>query len=69
MNLKTATHLATILCAIRLVTGSIWAPIPERAPLKVPDNIHDEDQLLAYFEAWRAAYRPGTYRPIRTPIS
>ncbi|MFM0148900.1 serine hydrolase [Paraburkholderia sp. RL18-085-BIA-A] len=40
---------------------------PQRAPLKVPDNIHDEDQLLAYFEAWRAAYRPGTYRTYSNP--
>ncbi|WP_425511472.1 serine hydrolase [Pararobbsia alpina] len=35
--------------------------------MKVPDNIHDEDQLLAYSESCRAAYRAGTYLTYSNP--
>jgi beta-lactamase class C len=31
-------------------------------PLQVPDNVRSPNQLMQYFNAWRATYAPGTYR-------
>ncbi len=36
-------------------------------PLQVPDYVTNEDQLLAYFRAWRPAHAPGTYRNYGNP--
>ena len=35
---------------------------PGGLPLQVPDNVRNDDQLMRYFENWRRAYAPGTYR-------
>jgi beta-lactamase class C len=35
---------------------------PGGLPLQVPDNIQNIDQLMQYFNEWRPAYAPGTYR-------
>ncbi|CAB3722022.1 Beta-lactamase [Paraburkholderia phenoliruptrix] len=40
---------------------------PGGLPLQVPDNIHDNAQLLQYFRAWKPAYAPGTYRTYANP--
>ena len=35
---------------------------PGGLPLQVPDDIRNNTQLMHYFEAWRPAHPPGTYR-------
>ncbi|SIT46353.1 Beta-lactamase [Paraburkholderia ribeironis] len=40
---------------------------PGGLPLQVPENIHDNDQLMQYFEAWQPAHTPGTYRTYSNP--
>jgi beta-lactamase class C len=35
---------------------------PGGLPLQVPDNVTDDEQLMAYFRTWKPAYAPGTYR-------
>ena len=36
-------------------------------PLQVPDDITNNDQLMAYFENWKPTYAPGTYRTYANP--
>ena len=40
---------------------------PGGLPLQVPDDIHDNDQLMQYFRRWQPAYAPGTYRTYANP--
>ncbi|WP_408528409.1 class C beta-lactamase [Paraburkholderia fungorum] len=40
---------------------------PGGLPLQVPDNIHDNDQLMQYFKDWQPTYTPGTYRTYANP--
>lgn len=40
---------------------------PGGLPLQVPDAIHDDDQLMQYFKAWRPAHEPGTWRTYANP--
>jgi beta-lactamase class C len=40
---------------------------PGGLPLQVPDEIHDNDQLMQYFHAWKPTYAPGTYRTYANP--
>jgi beta-lactamase class C len=40
---------------------------PGGLPLQVPDDIHNNDQLLQYFRAWQPAYPPGTQRTYANP--
>jgi beta-lactamase class C len=40
---------------------------PGGLPLQVPDDIHDNDQLMQYFRAWQPAYAPGTQRTYANP--
>jgi beta-lactamase class C len=40
---------------------------PGGLPLQVPDDIHDNDQLMQYFAAWQPAYAPGTQRTYANP--
>jgi beta-lactamase class C len=40
---------------------------PGGLPLQVPDDIHDNDQLMQYFSAWKPTYAPGTYRTYANP--
>jgi beta-lactamase class C len=40
---------------------------PGGLPLQVPDEIHDNDQLMQYFRAWRPAQPPGTIRTYANP--
>ncbi|TKC92306.1 beta-lactamase [Trinickia terrae] len=40
---------------------------PGGLPLQVPDDIHDEAQLMRYFKAWRPTYAAGTYRTYANP--
>jgi beta-lactamase class C len=35
---------------------------PGGLPLQVPANVHNDDELMAYFKGWRPIYPPGTYR-------
>lgn len=36
-------------------------------PLQVPDQIHTNAQLLAYFKVWKPVYAPGTIREYSNP--
>ncbi|SAL31308.1 beta-lactamase [Caballeronia arvi] len=40
---------------------------PGGLPLQVPDEIHDNDQLMQYFRTWRPAQPPGTIRTYANP--
>jgi beta-lactamase class C len=40
---------------------------PGGIPLQVPDDITNNDQLMAYFQSWKPAYAPGTYRTYANP--
>ncbi|MBN3758068.1 beta-lactamase [Paraburkholderia sp. Tr-20389] len=40
---------------------------PGVLPLQVPDDIHDDAQLMRYFKAWRPTYAPGTVRTYTNP--
>jgi len=40
---------------------------PGGLPLQVPDGITNDDQLMAYFKAWKPSYAPGTYRTYSNP--
>ena len=40
---------------------------PGGLPLQVPDDIHDNDQLMQYFRRWQPAYAPGSYRTYANP--
>ncbi|SAK82000.1 beta-lactamase [Caballeronia glebae] len=40
---------------------------PGGLPLQVPDDIHDNDQLMQYFRTWRPAQPPGTIRTYANP--
>jgi beta-lactamase class C len=40
---------------------------PGGLPLQVPDDIHDETQLLRYFHDWQPAHAPGTFRTYSNP--
>lgn len=40
---------------------------PGGLPLQVPDDIHNNDQLMQYFRAWHPAYAPGTQRTYANP--
>jgi beta-lactamase class C len=40
---------------------------PGGLPLQVPDEIHNNEQLLQYLHAWRPAYAPGTQRTYANP--
>lgn len=40
---------------------------PGGLPLQVPDDVHNDAQLMRYFQAWRPAYAPGTYRTYANP--
>jgi beta-lactamase class C len=35
---------------------------PGGLPLQVPDDVTNDAQLVAYFQRWKPAYAPGTYR-------
>jgi beta-lactamase class C len=36
-------------------------------PLQVPDAIHNDDQLMAYFRQWKPSYAAGAYRVYSNP--
>jgi len=36
-------------------------------PLQVPDDIKNNDQLMAYLQRWKPTYAPGTYRTYSNP--
>ncbi|RMN98331.1 Beta-lactamase/D-alanine carboxypeptidase [Pseudomonas coronafaciens pv. coronafaciens] len=36
-------------------------------PLQVPEQVHDTDQLMAWFKAWQPEYLPGTHRTYANP--
>lgn len=40
---------------------------PGGLPLQVPDDIHNNDELMQYFGAWKPTYAPGTYRTYANP--
>lgn len=40
---------------------------PGGMPLQVPDDVHDNAQLMAYFKAWKPTYPPGTVRTYANP--
>ncbi|NIF53054.1 class C beta-lactamase [Burkholderia sp. Ax-1724] len=40
---------------------------PGGLPLQVPDDIHNDAQLLEYFRNWQPAHAPGTYRTYSNP--
>jgi beta-lactamase class C len=40
---------------------------PGGLPLQVPKNITNDDQLMRYFQGWKPAYAPGTYRTYANP--
>nr|WP_244140264.1 class C beta-lactamase [Caballeronia sp. BCC1704] len=40
---------------------------PGGLPLQVPDEVHDNAQLMQYFKGWKPRYAPGTYRTYANP--
>jgi beta-lactamase class C len=40
---------------------------PGGMPLQVPEDITNNDQLMAYFHAWKPSFAPGTYRTYSNP--
>jgi len=36
-------------------------------PLQVPEEIKNNDQLMAYFQSWKPTYTPGTFRTYSNP--
>ena len=40
---------------------------PGGLPLQVPDAVTNDDELMAYFQRWKPAYPPGTYRTYSNP--
>lgn len=40
---------------------------PGGLPLQVPDNIHNNDELMQYLQQWQPTYAPGTYRTYANP--
>ena len=40
---------------------------PGGLPLQVPDEVHDEAQLLEWFARWKPEYAPGAYRTYGNP--
>lgn len=40
---------------------------PGGFPLQVPDDVTNNAQLMAYFQDWKPAYAPGTYRTYANP--
>ncbi|WP_244817961.1 class C beta-lactamase [Caballeronia sp. Lep1P3] len=40
---------------------------PGGLPLQVPDDIHDNAQLMQYFKTWQPRYAPGTHRTYANP--
>lgn len=40
---------------------------PGGLALQVPDDVHDNDQLMQYFRRWRPTYAPGTHRTYNNP--
>ncbi|MGF6876421.1 class C beta-lactamase [Paraburkholderia sp. MM5477-R1] len=40
---------------------------PGGLPLQVPDDIHNDAQLLRYFHDWEPAHAPGTFRTYSNP--
>jgi beta-lactamase class C len=36
-------------------------------PLQFPDDVTDQDKMIAYFRSWRPAYAAGTYRQYSNP--
>jgi beta-lactamase class C len=36
-------------------------------PLQVPDEVTNDDQLMAFFQNWKPTYAPGTYRTYANP--
>jgi len=40
---------------------------PGGLPLQVPDDVHDNAQLMQFFRAWQPRYAPGTYRTYANP--
>jgi len=40
---------------------------PGGLPLQVPDEIHNDAQLMAWFKAWHPTYAPGTVRTYANP--
>ncbi|USU19464.1 class C beta-lactamase [Paraburkholderia fungorum] len=46
---------------------SLGTHTPGGLPLQVPDTIHNNDQLMQYFQQWQPTYAPGTYRTYANP--
>ena len=40
---------------------------PGGLPLQVPDEVHNEDQLMQYFKSWRPSCAPGSCRTYSNP--
>lgn len=40
---------------------------PGGMPLQFPDEVTNDDQMMAYFKAWKPTYAPGTYRTYANP--
>ncbi len=40
---------------------------PGGLPLQVPDEVTNDEQLTRYFQEWKPAYAPGTYRTYSNP--
>ncbi|KLK92766.1 beta-lactamase/D-alanine carboxypeptidase [Microvirga vignae] len=36
-------------------------------PLQLPDNVKDQQQLIAYYRAWKPRFSPGTHRSYANP--
>jgi beta-lactamase class C len=46
---------------------SLGTHTPGGLPLQVPDEVHDNDELMTWFKAWQPRYEQGTYRTYANP--
>jgi beta-lactamase class C len=46
---------------------NLGAHTPGGLPLQVPDEVHNEEQLMQYFKAWRPSCAPGACRTYSNP--
>jgi beta-lactamase class C len=51
----------------RVTLLNLGTHTPGGLPLQVPDEIHDDDQLLGYLKNWRPSCAPGTCRTYSNP--
>ncbi|SAK71567.1 beta-lactamase [Caballeronia catudaia] len=69
LNDPVSTYLPTLGASEfgKVTLLNLGTHTPGGLPLQVPDEIHDNAQLMQYFRAWRPAQPPGTIRTYANP--